>query len=334
MANRHDESKSRAEKVRARRHHRPKATPKVPLSGSATRKQKNQRVPVTRRPTTPLPAVTRRKNARYMPLKKKGAELQVPNMPRIEFGWRIISGAVFILSLAVIISFASLGTFQVSTIQLRGAQRLTVDNLLSELDLVGTSIIRVNPDQVRSTIEEHFHDLSAVSVSVGLPANITIQVVEREPVILWQQDSQTLWIDQEGVMFPVNGEEEVLQTVLAVGDPPSAPQVFTPEVDEDTGEISHLLEQSFPRTTEDFVRTVLSISNYIPDGIPLHYNAQFGLGWQDPQGWLVYFGRDTTNIDMKLAEYETIIGALAAENMTPTMISLEFLHAPYFRLEQ
>jgi len=334
MANRHDEGKSRAERVRARRQQTPKTTPKVPLGGSATRKQKNQRVPITRRAGTPVPAVTRRKNATYIPLKKKGAEVQVPSMPRFEFGWRLISGAIFFLSLAVVISFTSLSTFQVSSIQLRGAERLTVESLLSQVDLVGTSIIRLDPDQIKTTIEDQFHGLSTVNVSVGLPATVTIQVVEREPLILWEQDSKSLWIDSEGVMFPVNGEVEVVQTVTAVSDPPSTPEVFTTEVDDETGEISHLLEETFPSTTEEFVEAILSITNYIPEGIPLQYNPQYGLGWQDPNGWLVYFGQDTANIDMKLAEYQTIIGALENENVIPALISLEFLHAPYFRLEQ
>jgi len=49
---------------------------------------------------------------------------------------------------------------------------------------------------------------------------------------------------------------------------------------------------------------------------------------------LVYFGRDINNIDIKLAEYQTIIGVLESQNITPTLISLEFLHAPFYRLEQ
>ncbi len=334
MANRHDEGNSRSDKVRARRQQSPKASPKVPLTGSVTRKQNDQRIPVTRRPTTPVPTVTRRKHATYMPLRKKGAELQVPTIPRIELGWRLISGAIFLFSLAVVISFTSLSTFQVSAIQLRGAQRLTFESLQSQVDLVGTSIIRLDPDQIKSSIEERFHGLSSVNVSVSLPANVTIQVIERKPIILWQQENETLWIDAEGVMFPVNGEVEVLQTVIATSDPPSAPEVFTAEVDDETGEISHLLEQSYPSTTEEFVQAVLSITEYIPEGSPLRYDHQFGLGWQDPNGWLVYFGRDTANIEMKLSEYQTIIGALENQNVIPSLISLEFLHAPYFRLEQ
>lgn len=334
MANRQFDEKSRAEKVRARRQQSRNEAPKVPLGGSATRKQKDQRVPITRRPTSHVPVVTRKKHTTYVPLKKKGAELQIPALPQVDLGWRLISGAIFLLSLAVVISFTSLSTFQIHTINLTGAQRLTVEALLSQVDLMGTSVIRVDPEQIKTSIVDNFPSLSDVSVSVSFPASVTIRVDEREPLILWQQDNATNWIDAEGIMFPVNGEVEVAQTVIATGDPPSAPEVFTPEVDDETGEISHLIVQSFPDTTADFVEAVLSLTNYIPEGTPLQFDPQFGLGWHDPSGWLVYFGQDTNNIEMKLAEYQTIVEILEKQNVSPALISLEFLHAPYYRLEQ
>jgi cell division protein FtsQ len=334
MAKRQQDETSRAEKIRARRQQSSDQAPKVPLGSSATPKPKEQRAPVTRRPLSPTPVVTRKKHMAYVPLKKKGAELQVPALPRLQIGWRLISGSIFLLSLAVVISFTSLSAFQISTITLRGAQRLSTEAILSQVDLTGSSIITVEPDHVQTMVEDRFPSLSNVSVSVSLPASVTLRVVEREPVILWQQDNLAHWIDAEGVMFPVFGEAAVAQTVAASGNPPAAPEVFNPEVDEETGEISHVLEPSLPSTTPEFVQAVLSLSNYIPEGTTLQYDPQFGLGWRDPIGWLVYFGRDTHNIDMKLSEYQTIIGALEKQNITPALISLEFLHAPYYRLEQ
>lgn len=334
MANRQQDDMSRAEKIRARQQQSRNQAPKVPMGSSATRKPKEQRAPVTRRPTAPTHVVTRKKHTSYVPLKKKGVELQLPALPHIQFGWRLISGAVFLLSLAVVISFTSLSAFQISTINLRGAQRLSAEAVLSQIDLIGSSIIVAEPDQIQTTVEDRFPSLSSVSVSVSLPSSVTLRVVEREPLILWQQDNSAYWIDAEGVMFPVFGEVEVAQTVAASGDPPAAPEVFIPQVDDETGEISHLFEPSLPSTTPEFVQAVLSLSAYIPEGTALQFDPQFGLGWRDPNGWLVYFGRDTNNIDVKLSEYQTIIGALEKQNIIPALISLEFLHAPYYRLEQ
>ena len=79
---------------------------------------------------------------------------------------------------------------------------------------------------------------------------------------------------------------------------------------------------------------MLSLVDYLPEGNTLNYDPQYGLGWRDPQGWLIYFGKDISNIDMKLAEYETIIAELQAKNLRPALISIEYLYAPFYRLEQ
>jgi hypothetical protein len=334
MANRQEDEKSRAEQVRARRQQRRKETPKMPYGSSATRKPKTQNVPVTRRSTTPVPVITRKRNTTYVPLKKKGAELQIPAFPSLQFGWRLISGAVFLLSFAVVISFSSLSTFRVSTIHLKDAQRLSSEAVRAQVDLIGSSIIEIEPDEVKAMVEERLPGVKTARVSVGLPAAVTIQVEERVPLILWVQESTSHWIDAEGVLFPVFGEAEVAQTVAATGNPPAAPEVFSAEVDAETGVISHLLEMNLPRTTSIFVQAVLSLKDAVPEDSALQYDPQFGLGWQDPNGWLVYFGQDTHNIDTKLAEYQQILAVLDQKNVTPTMISLEFIHAPYYRLEQ
>ena len=64
------------------------------------------------------------------------------------------------------------------------------------------------------------------------------------------------------------------------------------------------------------------------------HTPETGLGWMDPNGWQVYFGSDSEKIDLKLVEYKTIVDSILAQNLHPTMISMEFLHAPYYRLEQ
>lgn len=334
MANRQPDETSRAERVRARRQQSRTTTPKAPIGNSATRKPKAHNVPVTRRPSTTTPVVTRKKHTTYVPLNKKGSEVQIPAFPQVQFGWRFISGAIFLLSFAVVVSFTSLSTFQIRSITLRGAQRLTAEAVLSQVDLEGSSIIRVDPENIKTRLTEAFPGLKDISVTVGLPASVAIRVEERQPQILWQQDSSTYWIDTEGIMFPVFGEAEVAHSVNASGEPPSPPEVFIPEVDDETGLISHRLEMSFPRTTPEFVEAVFSLSEYIPEETALEYDPQFGLGWRDPNGWLVYYGHDTNHIETKLTEYQMILATLESQNIIPALISLEFLHAPYYRLEQ
>ena len=339
MANRQSDDKSRAERVRARRQQSQKK-PKISTTGpSATRKQAVRSVPVTRRAGTSTPMVKRQGRTMDVPLKSKGAMLQIPALPNLHIGWRFISGAIFALSLAVVITFSSLGTFKVSAVELEGAERLTSETLNAQLGLSGTSIIKVKPDELETQITELFPGLSSVEVSVGLPASVTIKVIERQPLVAWYQDGTTYWIDVEGIMFPVLGETAIDQTVYATGNPPAAYIPSSEDSEETDVEGQDSSESSLEivgpnATTPEFVQGILALLTYIPEGSALQYDPQYGLGWQDPKGWLVYFGKDIENIDLKLTEYQTIIAKLSEANLTPALISLEFLHAPFYRLER
>ncbi|MEA3326226.1 MAG: FtsQ-type POTRA domain-containing protein [Chloroflexota bacterium] len=335
MAKHQSNEMSRAQKLRTRRKQTHSKSEKPTYVVNATRKRSKHTPPVTRRRTPATPVINRKRNKIHVPLKAKGAELQLPAFPQLNLSWRLISGAVFILSLAVVIFFSSLSAFEVSTINLKGSKRLTTDAILSQLNIVGLPIIEVEPEQLAIQLTQNFPSLTSVSISTGLPASVTIRVEEREPLILWQQDNSSLWIDIEGVMFPIRGEAEVAFSVVANSDPPPAP---TKEGDslienEDEPTLPMVEEPTFPRTTPKFIRGLLSISDYVPEDSYLQYDPQFGLGWQDSNGWLAYFGKDMTNIDIKLAEYQTIIAEMKRENITPALISLEFLHAPFYRLE-
>ena len=64
------------------------------------------------------------------------------------------------------------------------------------------------------------------------------------------------------------------------------------------------------------------------------YTENRGLGWQDPQGWDVFFGADLNDIEMKLLVYDAIVAYVLREGIQPELISVEFVHAPYYRLER
>jgi cell division septal protein FtsQ len=337
-----NDEKSRAEQIRARRQQSRKGSQKNIFGNSVTRKRTTYQAPVTRRKMSTPPVIKRKKNKVHVPLNRKGAELHLPALSRLQLGWRLVSGAIFFLSLAVVFSFSSLSAFRVDAVNLEGAQRLDPQTILANLDVQGQSIIKLQPKEIADEIQNRFPGLNGVRVSVGLPASVNIKVVERQPLILWQQTDQSLWIDAEGVMFPVRGEAEVTLTVMASGDPPQAkPAEAEVETEEESSEevvneleSIEIEEVGFPTTPLAFVKTLLSIRDYVPEESFLQYDPQFGLSWQDPGGWMVYFGRDTEQIDIKLAEYNTILAALREKDLTPALISVEYLYAPFYRLEQ
>lgn len=304
-----------------------------PRSSSATRKTQQRSVPVTHRKTARVQPIDRKRRKVSVPLKTRGAELQLPAFPNLQLGWRLISGAIFVLSLFVVISFSNFSTFKVSAVNLKGTERLTAAEILAELDLSGISILKLQPDQVEKDILLAFPSLREANVSAGLPATLNIKVVERTPLVLWQKQDELLWIDVEGVIFPVRGESEAPLSVLAYDDPPGGPTINALLTEEEGEENSDSEKPALPTTSFEFVQAILALNEYVPINTQMQYNPSFGLGWQDPQGWLVFFGRNTSEINTKLLEYQTIIAALQDKNITPALISLENLHAPFYRLE-
>jgi hypothetical protein len=84
----------------------------------------------------------------------------------------------------------------------------------------------------------------------------------------------------------------------------------------------------------DLVQTTLAIQPYLPEGAQLMYDQDRGFGWQDTRGWEVYFGQQIVDIEQKLAAYQTLVDTLTDQGIQPVLISVEYLHAPYFRLER
>jgi len=75
------------------------------------------------------------------------------------------------------------------------------------------------------------------------------------------------------------------------------------------------------------------MSAVAPQDTRLVFDKEHGLGWKDTQGWDVFFG-DIQDIDLKLRIYQALVKQLAKEKVNPVLISVEYVHTPYYRLEQ
>jgi hypothetical protein len=83
----------------------------------------------------------------------------------------------------------------------------------------------------------------------------------------------------------------------------------------------------------EMVSAILSMSAQAPTDTPLLYDSKHGLGWRDSRGWEVFLG-DISDIDMKLRVYQAMIEKIDQENLNPVLVSVEYTHTPFFRLER
>ncbi len=271
---------------------------------------------------------------------QNGGEVSIPGLPIIRPGWRLLS--IFIaMSLGIFLALASFsGLFDVASVSISGLQRNNSTDVVSILQLANRPIYTIDPQEVLEKINRSFPEFYDAQVEVKFPAHVYIQVRERQPVIAWQYDNLTLWIDQEGYIFSPRGTTEGIITVLSTEGPPrlkvpmSAEEIeqLSLEIGEEINEIVVLKDG--PVDT-DFIQELLYLQARMPEIETISYNPSDGFGWHDNrENCNVYFGHRLNNLDQKLLLYETIKTYLSENGLNPGLISVAYIKAPFYRLEQ
>ena len=259
-----------------------------------------------------------------IPLGANGAEMRLPSLPMIKLGWRAASTMVVVLMLFSLFNLWKSPAFQVTEMQVEGLQRLTLSDIQTVTGLPGESIFSIDPHRLEDELLLAFPELASVSVEIDMPAQMKIALVERQPVMVWVQDGSESWVDENGYAFPQRGEAGNLVRVEANGLPRGA------VVEESSAQVG------IPKIylPPEFIAAAQRLGVELPEGTPLFYDAEHGLGWNDHHGWVAFFGLDMGNVAIKQKVYQTLVQQLLSQDIYPTMISVENVHAPYYRMER
>jgi cell division protein FtsQ len=325
----------------------------VPTSGMASRKSNKDSHKKSKRQTYAPPPVMARGVIQDMavPARKRtqprqrydvalnvpGVEVRLPSLPAIRFGWRVASSLLVILMALSLYILLYTPAFQVDVLEVEGLQRLSMDDINSALDVSGESIVKIDPGSLQSELRVAFPELSSVKVKVGLPANIKISVVERTPIISWVERGSTgnleeKWIDQDGFAFQPHGEAGNLIKVEADGT--LGMDGLSTNTSLNALDASQKNPAVSPLLSPELIATLQAMGKFVPKGTPILFSAEHGFGWKDPGGWQVYFGKSLAEMSQKLLVYQKLVESLAKHGIEPSMVSVEFLDAPFYRTER
>jgi cell division protein FtsQ len=298
-------------------------------------------------------ATTNPRRQYYVALDTPGTEVRLPALPVFHLGTRTVSAVVAVACLMGIFSLLFSSMFTVSVPSVNGLNRLTQTEIETALDIENTAVIDLNAVTLTETLRQSYPILESVKVSVSLPNNVTVTIKEREPIFAWNFGEKVLWADASGVLFPAVGEAPAMLTISADAEPPLyiSPEELEAqqkaEKDNTTAKLTAgeqavlditLKNNPHMGKTDKIDPSLLTaaqkLSTYFPEGMVLAYSRSHGLGWQDPGGWDVYIGKDLNSFDQKYALYQSVNQQLAGQSITPAIISVEFLDAPYYRLEK
>ena len=299
------------------------------------RKESTRSVPVTsrtragestqsRRRTAP-PSQSRSTRRRFqnalLPI-APDAEMRGISIARPNLGKRLPAFLVAAL-LATAIYFAfNTPQLRVAQAQVVGNQMLTPAEINTALDISGRPTFLLIPAELEKRLRLQFPELSVARVDVSLPNTVSVQVVERKPVVRWEQGEGYTWVSEEGIAFRPHGDMPGLIGVVALSAPPIE------------GIISSDPLTPTPFLEPDMVKTIKGLAGHVPPGVQILYEAEFGFGWKDPRGWQVYFGTTASDVDLKVRVYESLVASLTERGIQPAMINVTYPTAPYYRLSE
>jgi hypothetical protein len=269
-----------------------------------------------------------------------GEEIRGAIKRRFKVGWRILSLLIVgILSYALLTAWRS-PEYRISEIKITGLQRLSEAELLAKVTVLGMHSFAVEPEKIKAEIVAAFPDFREVTVKVGIPGTFEIIVTERQPMIAWQSKKALIWVDSEGYLIPPRGASGEILAIQADSIP--AYQIRSSIEDPVTlKSVTNRFQKSrqpwhFRGSQTDRQRLLtatLQLNAWMPNEKTLLYQRQRGLGWKDARGWDVFVGQKLEGINDKMVMYETIVRELEKQGISPTLVSVEFLHAPYYRTD-
>ena len=329
MSEKKEKDLSRADAVRLRRERdhktrvdraRKESTRTAPVT---SRTHRGEAVPSRRRavPSGTSRSARRRFQNALLPV-APDAELRGISIARPNLGKRLPSFLIVALLASAIYFAFNTPQLRVAEPQVIGNQMLTPAEIHTALDITGRPTFLLIPSELEKRLRLQFPELAAAKVKLELPNTVTVQVVERRPVIRWEQGDGYTWIAEDGIAFRPHGDLPGLISVVALSAPPIegivSPDSLTPA----------------PFLSPEMVKAIKELAAHVPPGVQVLYEENFGLGWIDPRGWKVYFGTSGSDMELKVRVYESLVASLTGRGIQPAMINVTYPTAPYYRLSE
>jgi cell division septal protein FtsQ len=310
---------SRSDQVRLRR------------ENNTTKRVQRARKDATR-PTPPVTsrapqagAAPKRKPAqnarrRYQVALSAASDARPISIPRPRLGVRLLSFLIVLIIAGAIYGAYTLPYFRVTEAKVTGNQLISAQELSAAMSIMGQPIFLVKPSDLETRLRLNYPELASAKVSISLPNVVAVEVVERKPVVRWEQAGSYTWIAEDGVAFRPRGEIPELISVTAISAPILDLRASDPL-------------NPVPFISPGMIQALKGLGTHVPPGMPILYDPTLGFGWNDPRGWSVYFGTSSYDVELKMRVYETLVNSLTQRGIQPVMVNVTYPTAPYYRIQ-
>jgi cell division septal protein FtsQ len=221
-----------------------------------------------------------------------------------------LPGLVLTLGCLLLLLFLfSDSRFFVYGVQVKGDSSLPADAVYQASGVDAHSVFFIAPSQVAQRLLAGFPSLKTARVALGLPAQVSIHLEERQAQFVWQAGGQAYLVDERG-------------TVVGTGDaPPSAVLIRCSEG------CAPPDEQALDTAVLD---TAMQLSQILGGQRSFDYSPRFGVSVRTEQGWLVHFGVGG-DLAQKVAVMQSLQAELASNGIQAQFLDVGVPSRPYYR---
>jgi cell division septal protein FtsQ len=198
--------------------------------------------------------------------------------------------------------------FYVYEARVVGNQLVPAEEIYQNSGLEGMSIFWIDPAQVAAAVVR-LPNIKEAKVYHGLPNGVTIEVVERQPRVIWQQGEKRYWVDEEGTVLPARGELAEATVIMDLDERPVQPgDHVDPQV----------------------IAGAQKLRSLLPKLTTVQYASHTGISFQSEQGWPIYLGQGE-DVEQKVAIMKAMLQEIATKGIHPQFMDLRFKGSPYYK---
>ncbi len=231
--------------------------------------------------------------------------------------WRLLALAMLIGLLVVIAFVSSDVSFFVyrNGTQILGTRYMPADEVFAASAVNELNIFWIDPVEVARRVVA-LDGVKAARVRCDLPARVTIEVEEREPVVMWRalSQGQDLWLDEEGIVLPYHGDVN------------SPDMVFVVDHGERSLQVGDRIEP------EGVVQSVLQLAGALPGEQVYSYEPGRGLSFIHTVNngeWPVYVGT-SDDLARKIQVVQALTEYLVANSIRPRYLDVRWAEHPVY----
>ncbi len=205
--------------------------------------------------------------------------------------------------------------FFVYDAQIVGGRHLEPETIYRAAGVHEQSIFWISPRKVAERVLQ-LDGIKSVRVRCELPSVVTIEVEEREPIVMWRSMSQQqdLWLDEEGEVLPYHGDVNAPDMVFVVDYS------------------QRYLEVGDRIKPEGMVQSVLQLDAAVSGARVFYYQPARGLSFTqrvDGGEWAVYVGT-SEDLPRKIQVVQALTDYLQANSIQPRYVDVRWADHPVY----